>query len=110
LPSKEELIVRGCHAEFKAAVYRNTPAELFIESNHRQATRIAQLSRKPVFCYETREMVYHATIEQLRVRESIRRSPRRLWVGLPGQPGRLFALYGHCLVGDLAKRVMYEYT
>ena len=33
LPSREARIQSGCHARFKAEVYRNTPAVLFIESS-----------------------------------------------------------------------------
>lgn len=39
--------------EYKAAYYKNSMYELFIESNDRQARRIRDISGKPVFCTET---------------------------------------------------------
>lgn len=44
------------YSSYKAAIYRQTGARLFIESSVRQATEIAVLSERPVFCIETREM------------------------------------------------------
>lgn len=39
-------------AEFKANVYKNADwAQLFIESEIKQAEKIFELSGKPVFCY-----------------------------------------------------------
>lgn len=57
LPSKAERQRRGSHAEYKASVYEATDASLFIESSHRQAVKISKLSRRPVFCYDTNEMI-----------------------------------------------------
>lgn len=42
--------------KFKADYYRKTNAVLFIESCPKQAERIAQLSKKPVFCFENKTL------------------------------------------------------
>jgi uncharacterized HAD superfamily protein/adenine/guanine phosphoribosyltransferase-like PRPP-binding protein len=57
LPDKESRLAAGCHASFKARVYRNAPARIFIESSYRQALEIAHLSGKPVICIETQECI-----------------------------------------------------
>jgi len=46
------------YANYKASVYQETGACLFIESSRRQAVEIANKSLGPVFCTETREMIY----------------------------------------------------
>jgi orotate phosphoribosyltransferase len=38
-------------------VYDSTDAALFIESSHWQASGIAHQTGRPVFCYETSEMI-----------------------------------------------------
>lgn len=43
---------------FKAAAYRDTGAELFIESAPHTAAGVARIARRPVFCFATREMIY----------------------------------------------------
>ncbi len=53
LESAEQRRALGIHADFKAKVYqelKNSP--LFIESEARQAKKIAQLTKKDVFCVE----------------------------------------------------------
>jgi orotate phosphoribosyltransferase len=45
------------YAQFKADIYMETGAWLFIESDAAVAVQIAQLSVKSVFCTETREML-----------------------------------------------------
>ncbi|CAN5707662.1 phosphoribosyltransferase family protein [soil metagenome] len=45
-------------ASFKAAVYLETGADLFLEGVGPAAAEIARLSGKPVFSLETREMIY----------------------------------------------------
>jgi orotate phosphoribosyltransferase len=45
------------YAQFKADIYMETGAWLFIESDAAVAVQIAQLSGKSVFCTETREML-----------------------------------------------------
>ncbi len=58
LPDKETRQKLRIHARYKAQVYKSTGAELFIESSKDQSIEIARLSRKPVFCFETGEMIY----------------------------------------------------
>ncbi|RHZ95189.1 phosphoribosyltransferase [Cereibacter sphaeroides] len=50
LPSREERMRRGAHGSFKASVYRESDALLFIESEPRQAAEIMRLSGRPVLC------------------------------------------------------------
>lgn len=57
LPSKEARQEQGNHVQHKAAVYDATDATLFIESSEWQARGIARETGRPVFCYETKEMV-----------------------------------------------------
>ncbi|WP_144797963.1 phosphoribosyltransferase family protein [Halorubrum depositum] len=57
LPSKRARQERGNHARHKADAYDSTDAPLFIESDPRQAAAISRRTGKPVFCYETQEMV-----------------------------------------------------
>jgi uncharacterized HAD superfamily protein/adenine/guanine phosphoribosyltransferase-like PRPP-binding protein len=57
LPDKSARQAAGCHASFKARVYRNTPAQLFVESSRCQAADIARLSGKYVICFETQECI-----------------------------------------------------
>ena len=45
------------HAEFKASVYRNVPASLFIESDNEQAVAISRLTSKPVLSWNVAVMV-----------------------------------------------------
>ena len=58
LPDKETRVQLGGRAEFKARVYQRLGdnAILFVESNPGQANEIAELTRKPVICMETREL------------------------------------------------------
>lgn len=57
MPDMESRQKANPHADFKADVYESTGASLFIESDKRQAKQIAEQSRRPVFCYDTNEMV-----------------------------------------------------
>jgi uncharacterized HAD superfamily protein len=47
----------GNHADFKAAFYAKSKARLFIESEPRQALRIAEMTDKPVLCVSNCEMI-----------------------------------------------------
>lgn len=51
-----------CHGQFKGAVYRSKPAELFIESDSAQASEIAQLACKAVFCTADRQVYLPSTL------------------------------------------------
>lgn len=64
LPDKETRRKRGSHAEFKADVYRSSGATLFVESDPRQAEEIAVRSNRPVFCFETKEMIRPGYVDQ----------------------------------------------
>lgn len=57
VPDMETRREQGNHGRYKADVYESTGASLFIESNHSQAEEICGASNKPVFCYETNEML-----------------------------------------------------
>lgn len=57
LPSKAERQRLGVHGSFKGEVYRDDPAILFIESENRQARRIAEIAGKPVLCLETHSLI-----------------------------------------------------
>lgn len=50
LPSRAERIRQGAHGRFKAEIYRQGDALLFIESEPDQAERIMRLSGRPVLC------------------------------------------------------------
>ncbi|WP_417809339.1 phosphoribosyltransferase [Thioclava sp.] len=57
LPSKAERQRLGAHGDFKGAQYRDSDAILFIESENRQAMRIAEVSGKPVLCLQTHRLI-----------------------------------------------------
>lgn len=57
LPSKAERQRLAVHGSFKAEHYRKSDAMLFIESENKQAIKIAQLSGKPVLCLETHQLI-----------------------------------------------------
>jgi uncharacterized HAD superfamily protein len=55
--TREERAARSFPGRYKAHLYRKSQwAELFVESSREQAMRIAELSGKPVFCYEDGRM------------------------------------------------------
>lgn len=59
LPDAQTRRRMGCHASFKADVFRSLKdAELFIESEDNQAAKIADISGKPVLCSNTQKMYY----------------------------------------------------
>lgn len=57
LPDKATRLALGNHAKFKAEIYKSVNASLFIESSYQQALEIAQRTGKPVFCFETGQMI-----------------------------------------------------
>ena len=57
LPSKEDRVRQGAAVPFKATAYRESGADLFVESDIRQAEGIASLSRKYVYSVDRRIMV-----------------------------------------------------
>lgn len=56
-PDKQTRQERGNHGQYKAEVYQSSGADLFIESNPDQAAEICQRTNKPVFCYDSQEML-----------------------------------------------------
>ena len=50
VPDKETRIRLGLHGVFKANIYQNSDAVLFIESDDRQAQHIYACTNKPVYC------------------------------------------------------------
>lgn len=59
LPSKEARQASGCHATHKAREYLKKEYSLFIESDPMQSLKINEITKKPVLCTATFEMVYH---------------------------------------------------
>ena len=57
MKTAEERRAAGAHADFKAKIYMDTWAGLFIESSSRQALEIAQKTGKPVFCTDEQRMI-----------------------------------------------------
>jgi orotate phosphoribosyltransferase len=55
--TKEERMAAASYATFKANIYQETKAMLFVESSLSQARDIVRLSGCPVWCAETRTMI-----------------------------------------------------
>ncbi|WP_294588192.1 phosphoribosyltransferase family protein [uncultured Bacteroides sp.] len=61
LPDKEARQRANCHASFKAQEYGSSgDYMLFIESSMQQAIEINRLTKKPVLCTETFQMIYNS--------------------------------------------------
>lgn len=58
LPNKEARQRANNHAAHKAKTYKSLSYELFIESSLSQALEINRITRKPVLCTETFDMIY----------------------------------------------------
>jgi uncharacterized HAD superfamily protein len=58
LEDAEERRRAGSHARHKAEFYAGSDSDLFVESDHRQATEIADRSGRQVFAVDRKEMVY----------------------------------------------------
>jgi uncharacterized HAD superfamily protein/hypoxanthine-guanine phosphoribosyltransferase len=58
LPSKEARQKANNYGGFKASVYLEYNSWLFIESSAWQAQQIADISGKPVYCIDIRQMIY----------------------------------------------------
>lgn len=74
LPSKKDRVRMGGHGEYKAHIYKNTDAVLFIESEYQQARVIAEQSGKPVLCMATQHIIYPSMANL----ETIKNIPLRL--------------------------------
>jgi orotate phosphoribosyltransferase len=75
LPDKESRIRSGNHAKYKAEIYKETNARLFIESSSKQAREIAKRSGKFVYCFEENRMISPYEVRSLitRIKDKIRR-------------------------------------
>lgn len=58
LPSAEERRRQRAHGSFKAGIYRETGACIFVESEGRQAQEIADLSKRPVLSIEDQAILW----------------------------------------------------
>lgn len=63
-PDMETRREAGDHAAYKARVYDETGAKLFIESTRHQAMEICERTSKPVFCYDSNEMIRPGRIDE----------------------------------------------
>ena len=61
---------------YKARVYQETGAKMFIESEAADAAIIAKLSERPVICIDTLEMVYPDDVDSI---ERFRKEERSNW-------------------------------
>ena len=57
LPDKQSRTEWNKHGEYKGTYYKSSHNRLFIESSKCEASTIALISGKPVFCVETNEMI-----------------------------------------------------
>jgi uncharacterized HAD superfamily protein len=60
LPSAEARQKANNHSKHKAGHYSSSNYVLFVESDLRQAVEINRLTKKPVFCTQTFEMIYNS--------------------------------------------------
>ncbi|MDQ8204654.1 phosphoribosyltransferase family protein [Pelagicoccus sp. SDUM812003] len=58
LPDAQARRKARSHGSYKAEVYKRTRSRLFIESSITQAIEISNASDMPVFCMDTRQMIY----------------------------------------------------
>lgn len=93
----EERRSRGDHGSFKAQVYADSRALLFIESSLDQAVTIAAAAGKPVFCTDASRMVYPGDAPGITALQDLRwsmayrseRAARRAVQRVPGLHGFL---------------------
>lgn len=90
LPTKEDRMAKNYNSQHKAHTYKRSDAVLFIESSHSQALGIAAISHKPVFCNETRKMLYHTSIDQLKNIDAIKRNALVRFLAWTTRPIRHF--------------------
>ncbi|WP_254535451.1 orotate phosphoribosyltransferase [Halomarina litorea] len=64
-PSAEARREAGDHGQYKAEVYASTDANLFVESSHWQSVEIVEETGKPVYCYDTNELLTPDTLAQV---------------------------------------------
>ncbi|MFD1600255.1 orotate phosphoribosyltransferase [Halobellus rarus] len=68
VPDMETRRKQSNYGQYKADVYKSTDADLFIESDPKQAAEICRKTNRPVFCYDTNEMLNPSTIGRYRRR------------------------------------------
>lgn len=68
LPTQQERIRLNAYGSYKAKIYKESDAVLFIESDYIHAKEIAQLSQKPVLCIETQHVIYPEMVSALSVK------------------------------------------
>ena len=76
LPSRAERLRLGAHARFKAEIYAQSDALLFIESAHDQATEIVRRSGKPVLCACCFELLEPDQLSMIALRQKLRTAPK----------------------------------
>jgi len=65
LPDKESRLAAMCHSAFKAEVYQQKKANLFVESSFAQAVEIVNKARKPVLCVEKGKMIQPSSLQSI---------------------------------------------
>lgn len=78
LETKQERLRQSSNDIFKATVYRNSKALLFIESDYKQAQDIAKASGKPVLCIETQHIIYPDPFSKEALRQITHNIPLRM--------------------------------
>lgn len=68
LPDKKSRLQWGKNGEYKGYYYKKSPNSLFIESSKCEASIIASISGKPVFCVETNELINSHTDKEIKSR------------------------------------------
>jgi orotate phosphoribosyltransferase len=64
-PDMETRQANGNHGEYKANIYSQSDASLFIESSEPQAEKIAHLTSKPVFCMDENYMLRQGYLKRV---------------------------------------------
>ncbi|QBI20296.1 phosphoribosyltransferase [Egibacter rhizosphaerae] len=65
LPDVSTKRAHGGGAPFKARMYQETGATLFVESSERESAAIAKRTGRPVLCWDSQEMVYPEFADRL---------------------------------------------
>ncbi len=71
-PDKASRVKWGKHGEYKGEYYKKSECDLFIESSRNQASIIATISKKPVICVETNELVFPSVTTAKKIKRRIR--------------------------------------
>jgi uncharacterized HAD superfamily protein/hypoxanthine phosphoribosyltransferase len=97
LPSKEDRMRLKAAPSFKAEVFKKSNADLFIESEHNQAVKIAELSGKFVYALDTVTMHGPGHVSALieRKKMNAKKKWRRQLARIKNVPGRLLRILKH---------------